>query len=183
MGRPISTLTHSGRLTHICLSKLTITGSDNGTSRCQRQAIIWTNAGILPILNLEINFMEILREILTFSFKKMHLNTSSAIWWQCCLGLSVLTYRNMIYTNIPETATLTSHTTSGPADVTSAAIYTKFAFIGMVHCAFIEFGVCPIASFIRPQNTSFRSDVGGNLVAPRYTVTAPTTLGNVCTTK
>ena len=40
-------LTHWGRVMHIC--KLTITGSDNGLSPGQHQAIIWTNAGILLI--------------------------------------------------------------------------------------------------------------------------------------
>ena len=39
-------LTHWGRETHICVSKLTIIGSDNSLSS-GRQAIIWTNAGIL----------------------------------------------------------------------------------------------------------------------------------------
>ena len=39
-------LTHWGRVTHICLSKLTIIGSDNGLSPGRRQAIIWTNARI-----------------------------------------------------------------------------------------------------------------------------------------
>ena len=42
-------LTHWGRVTHICVSNLTIIGADNGLSPCQRQAIIWTNAGILLI--------------------------------------------------------------------------------------------------------------------------------------
>ena len=42
-------LTHWGRVTHICISRLTITGSDNGLSPGRRQAIIWTNAGILLI--------------------------------------------------------------------------------------------------------------------------------------
>ena len=42
-------LTHWGRVTHICVSKLTIIGSDNGLSPDRRQAIIWTNAGILLI--------------------------------------------------------------------------------------------------------------------------------------
>ena len=42
-------LTHWGRLTHICVSKLTIIGSDNGLSPGRHQAIIWTNAGILLI--------------------------------------------------------------------------------------------------------------------------------------
>ena len=42
-------LTHWGRVTHICVNKLTIIGSDNGLSPGRRQAIIWTNAGILLI--------------------------------------------------------------------------------------------------------------------------------------
>ena len=42
-------LTHWGRVTHICVGKLTIIGSDNGLSPCRRQAVIWTNAGILLI--------------------------------------------------------------------------------------------------------------------------------------
>ena len=42
-------LTHRGRVTHIGVSKLTIIGSDNGLSPDRRQAIIWTNAGILLI--------------------------------------------------------------------------------------------------------------------------------------
>ena len=39
-----STLTHWSRVTHICVSKLTIIGSDNGLPSDRRQAIIWTNA-------------------------------------------------------------------------------------------------------------------------------------------
>ena len=39
-------LTHWGRVTHICVSNLTIIGSDNGLSSRRRPAIIWTNAGI-----------------------------------------------------------------------------------------------------------------------------------------
>ena len=37
---------HWGRVTYICVSKLTLVGSDNGLSPCRRQAIIWANAGI-----------------------------------------------------------------------------------------------------------------------------------------
>ena len=40
---------HWGRVTHICVSKLTIIGSDNGLSPGRRHAIIWTNARILLI--------------------------------------------------------------------------------------------------------------------------------------
>ena len=48
---------HWVRVTHICVSKLTIIGSDNGLSPGRRQAIIWTNAGILTIRNkLQWNF-------------------------------------------------------------------------------------------------------------------------------
>ena len=54
-------------------SKLTIIGSDNGLSPARRQAIIWTNAGILLIGSLGTNFSEISIGIQTFSFKKMHL--------------------------------------------------------------------------------------------------------------
>ena len=52
-------LTHWGRVTHICVSKLTIIGSDNGLSPGRPQAIIWTNAGILLIQTSETNFSEI----------------------------------------------------------------------------------------------------------------------------
>ena len=71
-------LTHWGRVRHICVSKLTIIGSDNGLSPDCRQAIIWTNAGLLLIGPLGTNFGEILIEILASSFKKMRLKVSSA---------------------------------------------------------------------------------------------------------
>ena len=73
-------LTHWGRVTHICVVKLTIIGSDDGLSPGRRQAIIWTNAGILLIGPLGTNFIEILIGIQKFSFKKMHLKVSSAKW-------------------------------------------------------------------------------------------------------
>ena len=66
-----NSLTHWGRVTHICVSKLTIIGPDNGLSPGRRQAIIWTNAGILLIGPLGTNFSENLIGIQTFSFKKM----------------------------------------------------------------------------------------------------------------
>ena len=74
----------------ICVSKLTIIGSDNGLSPGRHQAIIWTNAGILLIGSLGTNFSEILIEIHIFSLKKMHLKISSAKWQPFCLGLNVL---------------------------------------------------------------------------------------------
>ena len=54
-----ATLTHWGRVTHICIRKLTLIGPDNGLSPIQRQATIWTNAGILIIGPLGTNFCEI----------------------------------------------------------------------------------------------------------------------------
>ena len=79
---------------HICVSKLTIIGSYNGLSPGRRQAIIWTNAGILLIRTSGTNFSEIFSEIHTFSFKKMHLSMSSVKWRQFCLCLNVLTHLN-----------------------------------------------------------------------------------------
>ena len=90
-------LTHWGRATHICVSKLTIIASDNGLSPGQHQAIIWNNAGILSIRLLGTNFSEILIEILTFSFKKMRLKVSSAKWRPFCLGLNVLNVDNKFH--------------------------------------------------------------------------------------
>ena len=71
-------LTHWGRVTHICVSKVTIIGPDNGLSPGRRQAIIWTNAGLLSIRPLETNFSEIFIKIHIFSFNKIHLKMS--VW-------------------------------------------------------------------------------------------------------
>ena len=89
-------LTHWGRVTHICVGKQTIIGSDNGLSPGRRQAIIWTNAGILLIGPFRTNFSEISIKIITFSFTKMRLNVSSAKWHPFCLGLNVLTMARCI---------------------------------------------------------------------------------------
>ena len=86
-------LTHWVRVTHIhvCLGNLTIIGSDNGLSPALCQAIIWTTAGILLIGHSGTNPLGILNGIQTFSFKKLHLNMSSAKCHVFCLGLNVLT--------------------------------------------------------------------------------------------
>ena len=85
-----ATMTHWGRGTHICVSKLTIIGSDNGLSPGRRQAIIWTNAGILLIRPSETNFNEMFIEILAFSLMEMCLKVSSAKWRPFHLGLNVI---------------------------------------------------------------------------------------------
>ena len=76
-------LIYCGQVGHICISNLTIIGSDNGLLLGLCQAIIWINGGILFEIPIEVH---------TFSFKKMHLNRSSAKCQPFCLGLNVLMF-------------------------------------------------------------------------------------------
>ena len=69
--------THWCWVTHICTSKLTIIGSDNGLSPGRCQATIWTNAGILLIQTLGTNVSEILVKFIYFH--------GSKCIWICCL--------------------------------------------------------------------------------------------------
>ena len=102
-------LTHWGWVTRICIGNLTIIGSDNGLSPCRRQAIIWTNAEMLLIGPLGTNFSEILIEMHTFSFKKIHLKLSSVKWQPFCLGFNVLIHcslnnmADILHTAFPNT--------------------------------------------------------------------------------
>ena len=75
-----ASVTHWGRITHICVCKLTIIGSNNGLSPDRHQVIFWTNAGLLSIGSLGTNFSEILIKIQNFLFTKMHMKISSAKW-------------------------------------------------------------------------------------------------------
>ena len=70
-------LTHWGPVTHICVSKPTIIGSDNGLSPGRCWAIIWTNAGMLLIRTVGTNFNEILNQIHNFN--------SRICIWKCRL--------------------------------------------------------------------------------------------------
>ena len=73
---------------YVCVSKLTTIGSDNGLSPGLHKAIIWTNAGILLIGPLRTNFSEILIQIDTFSFKKMHFvvwKMAAILSWPQCV--------------------------------------------------------------------------------------------------
>ena len=87
-------LTHRGQVMHICNSKVTIIGSDNGLLPAQHQATIWISGGILLIGPLGTNFSEILIEIHTFPFRKMHLKChlwkgdhfAPASMWQSITG-------------------------------------------------------------------------------------------------
>ena len=84
----VNMLTQWGRVTHICISKLTIIGSDNGLSPGRHQAIIWTNAGRLLIGPSGTNFSEILIEIYTCDIhiraisQDMHQPSITKIYWR-----------------------------------------------------------------------------------------------------
>ena len=84
------TLTHWGRVMHICISKLIIIGSENDLEPGRRQPIIWTNAGVLLVRTSETHASEILSKTHKFPFKRMHLKMSSVKWWQFCLDLKVI---------------------------------------------------------------------------------------------
>ena len=85
-------LNHWGRVMHVCFTKLSVIGSDNGLSPGRHQAIIWTNAGILLIWPLGTNYSDMLIEIHTVSFRKIHLKMLSAKWQPFCLSLNELKY-------------------------------------------------------------------------------------------
>ena len=78
-------------------------GSDNGLSLIRSKAIMYTNAMSLSITPLGTNFGDILIKIQTFSFRKMHLEMSSAKWRPyslisgsiyCYINIKVLKYDN-----------------------------------------------------------------------------------------
>ena len=85
--QPINSLRPSDM---ICVNKTTRIGADNGLSPGRRQAIIWTNAGLMLDRPVGTKFSGILIEILTFSFKKMHSKMWSVKWRPFCVGLNVL---------------------------------------------------------------------------------------------
>ena len=66
-------LIHWGRVTHICVSKLTIIDSDNGLAPSRRQAIIWTSAVILLIGPLGINSVK-------YQSKFKHFHSRKCVW-------------------------------------------------------------------------------------------------------
>ena len=90
--RQLQVLTHWGRVTHICVSDLTIIGSDNGLSPDRRQAIIWTNAGILSIGPLA-QWNKAQWNINRNSYIFIQENASENVvgkWRRSCIGLNVL---------------------------------------------------------------------------------------------
>ena len=75
---------------HKCVSTLAIPDSSNDLLPIRRQAIIWTNAGILLFGSLGTNFSEMLFEIQTFTFKKVNTKMLSVKWRPFCLRLNML---------------------------------------------------------------------------------------------
>ena len=96
---PSSHLTHWGRVTHICVGKQTIIGSDNGLSPGRRQAIIWTNDGLL--LWIIVNWTP--RNKLQWNFNKnsnifIHKNTYESV---VCEMASILSRPQCVNTHTP----------------------------------------------------------------------------------
>ena len=75
---------------HICISELTIIGSDNGFLPDGCQVIIWTSMGLLLFVLLGTNFSANMIQICTFSFKKMYLKILSRKWRPICVSLNLL---------------------------------------------------------------------------------------------
>ena len=136
-------------MAHICVGKLTIIGSDNGLSPERRQAIIWTNAGILLIGLLGTNFSEFLIEIQTFSWKKIRLKMSSAKYCSFRLGLNVLKSfleeerQGFVYTanSIPWLLMICLHKKPGVSRRWIDGVFQEysgrisgFSIIGLTHC-------------------------------------------------
>ena len=83
-------------MTHICVSYLTIIGSDNGLSPGRRQAIIWTNAGILLIEPLATNLASILSRPQCVNSHAVHLVIPEHHEQFYYLHLSILLYSRML---------------------------------------------------------------------------------------
>ena len=84
---------HWGQVMQICISKLTITGSDHGTQD-QRQTMIWTSDGIISTGPLGTDICENIIGIHIFPFTQIHFKMSSEKWRPFCLGLNVLKARH-----------------------------------------------------------------------------------------
>ena len=68
----------------MCVSKLTIIGSDNGLLPDQRQVIMWTSAGILLIGPLGTNFREIVHQNQNW-YIFIQENAFENVIWKCWL--------------------------------------------------------------------------------------------------
>ena len=95
-------LTHWGRVMHICVSKLTITGPDNGLSAPSHYLNQYWNIVNSNLRNkLQWNF----NRKPYISFRKVHFNMTSAKWPPCCRGLNVF---NVMFCISDQYSTLSS---------------------------------------------------------------------------
>ena len=86
-------LTYWGRVTHICIIDPTIIGSDNGLLPGQRQAIIWTNDGVLLIGQLGTNEWNLNWNVYIFSEENAYEN----IVWKMAANLINQTRQDRSY--------------------------------------------------------------------------------------
>ena len=89
---PISVI-YWDRVTHICVGNLNIIGSNNGLSPGRRQAIIWTNAGILLIRPLGTNIQWNLDRNSYIFIQEKAFKTSSGKRRPFCPGRNVFLIR------------------------------------------------------------------------------------------
>ena len=144
-GRAASLLLHWGRVTHICVSKLTTIGSDNGLSLDRCQAIVWINAWILLIGPRGINSSKIFVEIVTFSFKKM--------CWKYRLrngdhfvSASMLFNRSVLHAQSLVTASVHPLAANLPVMISEFKIMLRHKNGGYSHITRVQ---CPVQSTIR----------------------------------
>ena len=95
-------LTHWGWVMHICISKLTIIGSDNGLLPGWCKAIIWTIARILLLGPLGTNISEIFNQnsyifIQENAFENVVWKMAAILLWPWCDKLKARIWRH-IYT-------------------------------------------------------------------------------------
>ena len=76
-----------------------IIGPNDHLSPDRRQAIVWTDDGILSIGPLGTNFSKFVIEIHALAFTKMYLKMSSWKWRPSYIGLNMF---NLIYTSNPD---------------------------------------------------------------------------------
>ena len=69
-----------GRMTHLCISKLSLHCFKWWLSPDRRQTVIWTNVDLLLIEHVGTNFREVWIRIQHFLLKKINLKVSSARW-------------------------------------------------------------------------------------------------------
>ena len=81
-------LNHSGWVAHICISKLTIIGADNGLWPGRHQAITWTNVGILLIRTLGTHFhsRKCIWKCRPWNGISSQLYVYNSAHWDCCIS-------------------------------------------------------------------------------------------------